>query len=136
MKTAVRALTVALGLLFAASAFAEAPPPVVKASTPAVAVSKAAAAPAAKTSAAEAPKKAAVETAPGGGNGKVWVNHKSKVYHCEGMEHYGKTKDGEYMTEADAKSKGNKSNGGKGCAVKAAKEVKEVKETKEVKAAK
>lgn len=40
--------------------------------------------------------------APGGGNGKVWVNKDTKVFHREGDRWYGKTKNGEYMTEKDA----------------------------------
>ena len=53
--------------------------------------------------------------APGGGEGKVWVNSKSKVYHCPGTKFYGKTKAGEYMSEADAKAKGNHPNNKKAC---------------------
>jgi Helix-hairpin-helix motif len=34
--------------------------------------------------------------------GMVWVNTKSGVYHSEGDQWYGKTKDGKFMTEADA----------------------------------
>jgi hypothetical protein len=46
----------------------------------------------------------ATTTAPaaGGGPGMVWVNIKSHVYHKEGTKYYGKTKDGKYMSEADA----------------------------------
>jgi hypothetical protein len=67
-----------------------------------------------KTAAASTPKPAAV-AAPGGGAGKVWVNTDSKVYHCQGDRWYGKTKQGEYMTEADATAKGYRANRGKAC---------------------
>ena len=56
-----------------------------------------------------------ISEAPGGGPGKVWVNNKSKKYHCLGTEYYGKTKDGSYMTEAEAKAKGNHAVKGKAC---------------------
>lgn len=48
------------------------------------------------------------EAAPGGGEGRVWVNLDSGVYHSEGTRWYGKTKSGKYMTEAEAKKAGHK----------------------------
>ena len=38
--------------------------------------------------------------------GMVWVNTESGVYHKPGTRWYGKTKQGKYMTEADAKKAG------------------------------
>lgn len=54
--------------------------------------------------------------APGGGPGMVWVNKDTKIYHRQGDRWYGKTKHGEYMTEADAVKAGyhdSKQNPGK-----------------------
>jgi hypothetical protein len=41
------------------------------------------------------------------GNGQVWVNTESHVYHKAGSRFYGKTKQGKYMSEADAIKEGD-----------------------------
>jgi len=38
----------------------------------------------------------------GGGDGQVWVNLDSKIYHYQGDRYYGNTKNGKYMTEREA----------------------------------
>jgi len=49
-------------------------------------------------------------TTQGAGNPTVtvWVNTNSGVYHCPGTRWYGKTKSGQFMTQREAQSKGNR----------------------------
>src|SRR5882762_6727619 len=84
------------------------------------AAAPAAAAPAAPAAAA-APAAPAAKSAPpaqaaaGGGPGKVWVNTSSHVYQCYNAKWYGKTKQGQYMSEAQAKAAGARPDHGKPC---------------------
>lgn len=49
------------------------------------------------------------------GTDSVWVNTRSRVYHCPATEFYGKTTRGEYLREADAIAQGHRANGGRRC---------------------
>ena len=119
MKSSLRILAVAVGLFFATTSFSQTTPsPAKDGATSGASTASSAKTPAsgAKKSSTSADKTGAPTTAAaGGGDGKVWVNTKSKTYHCEGTKFYGKTKTGEYMTEANAKAKGNHADHGKAC---------------------
>jgi hypothetical protein len=59
--------------------------------------------------ASNAPTKATTtehQAPPANPNGMVWVNTDSGIYHKPGTRWYGKTKQGKYMTEADAQKAG------------------------------
>src|SRR5262245_23057901 len=76
------------------------------ASSGAVATTAPSPAPAAKSTTKTAGDKVA-QSPPA--KGMVWVNTDTKVYHYEGDRWYGKTKQGKYMTEADAIAAGYRS---------------------------
>ncbi|MBA2588996.1 MAG: DUF3761 domain-containing protein [Alphaproteobacteria bacterium] len=61
------------------------------------------------------PSKSAPMSSAMTGSGQVWVNTKSKVYHCQGDRWFGKTKAGNYMTEAAAVSAGDRPDHGRAC---------------------
>jgi len=64
---------------------------------------------ASKTPQVAAPTKTAKPaTPPPAGKDMVWVNTESKIYHKPGSQWYGKTRQGSYMTEAEAIKAGNR----------------------------
>jgi hypothetical protein len=46
---------------------------------------------------------------------KVWVNRRSGTYHCPGTTWYGKTQEGEYMTQKEAQEKGYRPAAARAC---------------------
>ena len=100
-------------------------PAMAPAPAPAPAAAPARPAPVATTTPAAAPAARAPRTMPtpgpvaaGGGNGQVWVNMKTKVYHCQGDRWYGTSKDGQYMSESAATAAGARASRGKTCGAK------------------
>jgi hypothetical protein len=86
-------------------AFAQSASPGNAQNTSATAPAKKSPAPSAGTSASTKPSDAEIAAAKA--QGKVWVNLDTKIYHKSGRW-YGKTKNGQFMTEAEAKAAGYK----------------------------
>jgi hypothetical protein len=114
MKRIMKSLALSAALLLAAHGHAQTGAP---SQTKGVMVANPMAGPGSTTSAnkpAASVNKPAVPVdkpaALGGGDGKVWVNTASHVYHCAGTRYYGKTKAGLYMTQAEAIAKGHRAN--------------------------
>ena len=78
--------------------------PAASTSQPAPTAAAPAAQPAPKPAKAPAPSSSASAGTPG--PGQVWVNLDSGVYHYPNSRYYGKTKSGNYMSEADAMKAG------------------------------
>lgn len=119
MKSQLRALAVTAGMFCTATAFAVAPLPVPSSSLPPMPddVAEKAFSPTEKIPAEPGAKGTAPSTpATKGKDVQVWVDETSKTYHCEGSTPYGKTKAGAYMSEAEARAKGNRADHGKACA--------------------
>ncbi len=119
MKQTLKLVGMTLGTVFCMAVFAQqpAPTPTTQPTPAAMPMQKTPAAPMAAPAAA-APMATAPQTQPmvsAGGPGQVWVNTKSKVYHCYGTRYYGKTAAGSYMTEDQAKATCARADHGKAC---------------------
>ena len=62
----------------------------------------------AKSAATKAPPPSSSDIADAKAKGLVWANLNTKVYHSSKDKEYGTTKNGKFMTEADAKAAGYK----------------------------
>jgi hypothetical protein len=65
--------------------------------------------------AAKSERNAGKSALPKGLQTRVWVNRDTKVYHCPASLYYGKTRNGEFMEEAQARGFGIRAVEGQGC---------------------
>ncbi len=61
------------------------------------------------------PFQPAAKQAPGAAPNKVWVNLSTHVYHCPGDRYYGRTRNGKYLAETEAKAAGDHGPRGRNC---------------------
>lgn len=100
-------LIAAAGLVFATSASAQSSPKSAQGSAKA-STKSGRASPKSDQGAAKSAQPKALQT-------RVWVNRDTKVYHCPASLYYGKTRNGEFMEEAQARGYGNRAVEGQGC---------------------
>jgi Protein of unknown function (DUF3761) len=107
------AVTALSAFLSASAAFAQTPPVGMPAGTTATCGDGTFSSSASKKGACSGHK--GVKEWYGAGPVKVWANKDTRVYHCPSDKFYGKTANGTYMSESDARAQGLKPEHGKSC---------------------
>lgn len=110
-----RSITLPLltALLWAAAACSQAPPPGTPEGTTAMCKDGSFSSSASKQGACSSHK--GIKEWYGATAVKVWVNKDTQTYHCPADKWYGKTQNGSYMSETDAKAQGFHADHGNGC---------------------
>jgi uncharacterized protein DUF3761 len=100
-------------LLWAAAACSQSPPPGAPAGTTAMCKDGSFSSSATKQGACSSHK--GIKEWYGATAVKVWVNKDTQTYHCPSDKWYGKTQNGSYMSETDAKAQGFHADHGNAC---------------------